>query len=206
MYTVILLMAGKGLRMKASMNKMMLNVGNKPLYSYALETFKSFNLPIILVVNKEDYSLLKDLEGVEVVIGGLTRSESVHNGLLKCKTDRVLIHDAARAFVSKDIINKCLNSKKEAFYVGIPLKDTIREKDTFKTLDRDNLISCQTPQGGNTKLFLDSYNSKSNYDDIEQVLKYTNDIELILGSESNFKITTQFDLELAKLYIGEKND
>ena len=53
MVSVVLLMAGKGQRMKKDINKVLLEVENKPLFTYPLNTFLSYNFEIILIVSKK---------------------------------------------------------------------------------------------------------------------------------------------------------
>lgn len=213
MTSVILLMAGVGSRMRANKNKMLIMLNNKPLYEYSLDLFKNLNVELILVVSKDDYNFFESLNlNVKLVIGGNTRQESVYNGLLVSSKDRVLIHDGARILASRELINKCLNSKAPSYFVGIKPKNTIRYDKSFKTLNRDELIEVQTPQGGNKNLFLNNFkriieNNIAITDDIssldEESLKET---EFIQGEESNIKITTPFDLLIAKAILEDYND
>ena len=205
MQTVILLMAGSGTRLGLDINKMMYKIKNKRLYQYPLERFLSHNLSVILVTSKKDYDAVleetKIYSNVLVILGGSTRNESVKNALSFVKTDRVLIHDAARLLVSDKIIDECVNSESDLYYVGIPLKDTIRDKDNH-TLNRSNLISVQTPQGGKTALFV-KYNELSTTDDISAFEDTNYPIEIINGDDYNFKLTTKFDLEVVKKILGD---
>ena len=161
MTTVIILLAGMGRRMNMGKNKLLLEVDSHPLFYYTLEKFREFTNNIILVVSETDYDYFNSLNlGYLLVKGGSTRCESVLNGLRYVKTDRVLIHDGARCLVSKRIIKECLESDADAYFVGVPLKNTVRYDSNFnfKDLDRKHLIDVQTPQGGLTKLFLESAN------------------------------------------------
>ena len=137
-----------------------------------------------------------------VVKGGSTREESVKNALEYVKTKRVLIHDAARVLVSKDIIQKCLDSQKDAFFVALPLKDTIRNKNDLKTLNRDDLLIVQTPQGGNLDLFKENI-LKATTDDISALDGLDLDIDIIEGSDYNFKVTTEFDFKVLSKMLEE---
>lgn len=204
--TIILLAAGSGSRVGLGYNKLLEKVNDKYIYEYSLETFLKYNLPLILVVSDTDYDFFvkNNKNNVEIVKGGATRNESVLNALNKVKTKRVLIHDAARALVSSDIIEACLNSKSEAYYVYVPLKDTIRLLDN-KTLDRSKLLSVQTPQGGETKLFK-KFEAYSTSDDISSFDNTNVQIEKILGNDYNFKITTKFDLFMFKNIVRYSDD
>ena len=209
MQTVILLMAGSGTRLGLDINKMMYKVNNKRLYQYPLEKFLSLGLDVILVTNETDYNtVLEETKGIKnliVVKGGKTRNESVKNALVHVKTKRVMIHDAARVLVSEQIIKDCLNNNSDLYYVCIPLKDTIRTSDN-KTLNRSELLSVQTPQGGLTELFL-KYNDLSTTDDISSFENLDYKIDKINGSDYNFKLTTKFDLEILKnIILGGQYD
>lgn len=209
MQTVILLMAGSGTRLGLDINKMMYKVNNKRLYQYPLEKFLSLGLDVILVTNETDYNTVleetKRIKNLIVVKGGKTRNESVKNALVHVKTKRVMIHDAARVLVSEQIIKDCLNNNSNLYYVCIPLKDTIRTSNN-KTLNRSELLSVQTPQGGLTELFL-KYNDLSTTDDISSFENLDYKIDKINGSDYNFKLTTKFDLEiLKKIILGGQYD
>ncbi len=206
MYTAIILVAGSGKRMNAGINKMLLEVKGKPLYEYTLNSFLKFNIPIILVVSKNDYDLIKNRHPeLCVVTGGETREESVRNALEYVKTDRVLIHDGARVLVSDEIISKCLNSKSDAFYVAIPLKDTIRRKSDSFTLKRDEYVAVQTPQGGKLEYFKSNI-LKATTDDISALDDLNLNIEIIDGDDYNFKVTTAFDYDVVSSILGGQND
>ncbi len=209
MTTVIILLAGMGRRMNIGKNKLLLEVDSHPLFYYTLEKFREFTNNIILVVSETDYDYFNSLNlGYLLVKGGSTRCESVLNGLRHVKTDRVLIHDGARCLVSKRIIKECLESDADAYFVGVPLKNTVRYDSSFnfKDLDRKHLIDVQTPQGGLTKLFLESANvSKEVTDDIS-MLEDRSKVKLILGDDYNIKITTPFDLKIFKLLKEENYD
>jgi 2-C-methyl-D-erythritol 4-phosphate cytidylyltransferase/2-C-methyl-D-erythritol 2,4-cyclodiphosphate synthase len=202
-------MAGSGTRLGLDINKMMYKVNNKRLYQYPLEKFLSLGLDVILVTNETDYNtVLEETKGIKnliVVKGGKTRNESVKNALVHVKTKRVMIHDAARVLVSEQIIKDCLNNNSDLYYVCIPLKDTIRTSNN-KTLNRSELLSVQTPQGGLTELFF-KYNDLSTTDDISSFENLDYKIDKINGSDYNFKLTTKFDLEILKnIILGGQYD
>ncbi len=210
MISVILMMAGNASRMNINTNKVYLPLADKLVFEYSLELFLSYNFEVICVIRKEDRKYLEKYEDkIKIVYGGKTRQESVYNGLIEATNKYSLIHDAARPFINKSIIDKCINALKEdkACMVVSALKDSIYLKNPLKTLNRDELILAQTPQGGLTKDLINSHKKAvlDNYlstDDISLLLKYSNQtIELIEGNDTNFKITTQLDYITAKEYI-----
>ena len=214
MFSVILLMAGKGQRMKENVNKIRLPLGDKLVYEYSLETFLSLDFEVICVISKEDSDLISKLpNNVKYTFGGKTRQESVYNGLLLCSNDYVLIHDAARPFISRSVILEIINSNlNNAKLVYQNVKDTIKINDNgLKTLPREKLISASTPQCAPLSIFMNVFNlaKREGYqatDDISLIEKYRSDvkIDLILGNEENFKLTTPLDYELAKIIVEMK--
>ena len=213
MVSVILMMAGSSSRMNANENKLFLELGDKKVFQHSLDKFLEFGLEVICVIKEENIKYLGDyLDKVKVVIGGNTRQESVYNGLCACNNDYVLIHDAARPFISKNIIEDCLNAinQDKNFLVAAPSKDSIYLKTPLQTLNRDNVCLAQTPQGGLKTDFLTAHlkaveEGISATDDISLVLKYIDkEVMLITGEDINFKLTTSLDYILAKELI--KND
>ena len=213
MVSVILMMAGSSSRMNANENKLFLELGDKKVFQHSLDKFLEFGLEVICVTKEENIKYLGDyLDKVKVVIGGNTRQESVYNGLCACNNDYVLIHDAARPFISKNIIEDCLNAinQDKNFLVAAPSKDSIYLKTPLQTLNRDNVCLAQTPQGGLKTDFLTAHlkaveEGISATDDISLVLKYIDkEVMLITGEDINFKLTTSLDYILAKELI--KND
>lgn len=207
MVTAILMMAGNATRMHSQENKVYLPLGNQMVFEHSLQLFLSFSMQVICVIRKEDRHFLKDYESkVSIVYGGKTRQESVYNGLREVKTPYVLIHDAARPFISHSIIENCILSLRQgkAFLVVQPCKDSIYQTQPLKAIARDTVVLAQTPQGGRAKDVLQAHqqaiqNQDMVTDDISLLLKYTDaEVELIEGADSNFKITTQLDYITAK--------
>lgn len=214
MFSVVITMAGDSLRCKTVKNKNLEMLGNKPVFMHSYDLFKSYKAEIIIVARACDIDEIKKYVDSDTIItiGGKTRSESVYNGVCKCHNDIVLIHDGARPFISKCIVDQILDGMKEyrAVYAAIPLKDTIRMDG--ETLKRDQLKAAQTPQAFYTndikkalKKAIDEHIVIT--DDIEAIEKCS-DIKYIdvLGSDENFKITTPLDLKLAKMFLGDKKN
>lgn len=217
MVSVVLLMAGKGSRMKQDINKILLPLGDKMIFEYSLSTFLSLGCEIIVVLSKEDEAIIinKLPKNVKYTYGGKTRQESVYNGLKMCTNEYVLIHDAARPFISKEIINNIINSYKldEAILTYNNVKDTIKQISNNKliTIKRNELIAATTPQCAPLEIIKDAYNKAKNdnfeaTDDISLIEKYYPNLKInyILSNEENFKITTPLDYEIAKIIVEKK--
>lgn len=206
MITVILLMAGNSTRMNMNENKIFLPLGEKKVFQYSLDLFLEMGFEVICVVQDrvDDFKFYQD-KGVQFISGGKTRQESVYLGLGVAKGDIVLIHDAARPFISKRVVEECLVALAKGKYivVGTPSKDTIYNLEPLEVLNRKNLICAQTPQGGKKEQFLQCHvkaiqDGIEFTDDISLVQHYLNpEIEVIQGEDSNFKITTKLDYIVA---------
>ena len=179
---------------------------------------------IIVVPNSWKGTISNEMEKVcsisKVISGGRTRSESSYLGLKACssKCTNVLIHDAARPFASEKLYNSCIQHLKEYDSV-IPLKTTkdtsiyiesIKEKQRAFFLDRNYLKSVQTPQAFKYDSIKSAYNNKTEdkTDDLQILLAYNpkSKIRFIEGEDSNFKITTQKDIQIIKeLYDSNRH-
>ncbi|MCR5154545.1 MAG: 2-C-methyl-D-erythritol 4-phosphate cytidylyltransferase [Lachnospiraceae bacterium] len=226
--TAIVLAAGSGSRMKSSVKKQYIEIGNKPLIIYALEAFEnSFIDEVVLVVPKDDRdyvceTILKpyNFSKIKTIIaGGDTRYKSVCNGLKAASedTEAVFIHDGARPFINDDILERALEAVKEygACVVGMPVKDTIKiaDRDGFAkvTPDRDLTWIIQTPQVFLYPEIKNLYEEliEKEQDLIAKGVNITDDamvmetlgkrkVKLVKGTYENIKITTPDDVILAE--------
>ena len=209
MYSAILLMAGKGTRMNRQENKVLLPLGNKKIYEYSLNVFLKTVDEIICVINEDDKDIVTSLpKNVKWTFGGKTRQESVLNGIKLATNDFVLIHDAARPFITELLINDIKNklTNNNCVLTCQKCKDTLKlvDGEAVSTLNRDRIVRAATPQAINRKLLLESYSKIQNEeftDDVQIIEKYHPEIktELIYASDDLFKITTNTDYKLAEL-------
>ena len=153
---------------------------------------------------------------MKIVDGGENRTKSSFIGLQNCNPtcSKVLIHDAARPFISQKIINDCFKYL-DKFDCAIPVIDTenslINQKNNIY-LNRDDIKIIQTPQSFNFQLIKKSY---IKINDIKNSLdqQFTDDLSVLInhyknpkiklfnGEKSNFKITTNEELERAKFFL-----
>jgi 2-C-methyl-D-erythritol 4-phosphate cytidylyltransferase len=223
--TAVVLAAGKGLRLKAQISKPLITVNSQPLVIYCLNTLSShpYIKDIIVVVNPKN---LKDIRHKirqyrigkikDIVLGGRLRQDSVMKGLkaIDSRTELVLIHDAVRPFIDKEMISSAIKATKicGAAIVAVPVKATIKKAVSCqlsavsqgrveKTLDRKNLWEAQTPQVFKKDLILKAYKKFGNMgvtDDASLVEKLGRQVKVVMGSYFNIKITTPEDLVLAE--------
>lgn len=219
--SAVIVAAGKGTRMKADINKQFLNIKGKPILYYTLKAFENCELvdEIILVTakDKKQYCMDEivrkyDINKISAIVeGGKERQHSVFNGLKAVKkSDVVLIHDGARPFVDRSIIEQgIINAERYgACTCGVKPKDTIKYVDengfSIDTLDRSSLFQVQTPQCFRYDLILACHEKGINEgiavtDDTSVVEYYGHKVYLYEGNYDNIKITTPEDL-----IIGER--
>jgi len=154
-----------------------------------------------------------------VVQGGATRADSVRSGLAAAEGELVAIHDAARPFVSKAVINAALAAAAAdgAAAPAVPVKDTIKIADgagrVAATPDRASLYAVQTPQCFRRSLYLQALSAVTG----EKASLVTDDcslfelaglpVTLTKGDYANYKITTKEDLQKEKtMRIGHGYD
>ncbi|BAC44069.1 2-C-methyl-D-erythritol 4-phosphate cytidylyltransferase [Malacoplasma penetrans] len=230
----ILLAAGSGSRVNSNIPKQYIDLNGLPLFFYSLKTFANFDLidKVVLVVNhsyKYDVeSLIKKYEWknkVFIVNGGDTRHLSIINAVKFLKSikinsdDIVLTHDCARPFVSTDIIKNNIDyinsSRCDVVSTGIVPEDTIGITDNSnleKILNRQKLFIEQTPQSAKYKIFEEVYfgsnlsdkTLETSTDFCSLALLCNKDVKCVIGNKFNFKVTTDFDLVVAKEIIKNK--
>ncbi|MDR0614499.1 MAG: 2-C-methyl-D-erythritol 4-phosphate cytidylyltransferase [Lactobacillales bacterium] len=219
-YTLILLAAGEGTRMGTDKNKIFIKFHGVPIIKSVVKFFlKDPDCKRILIVTKKSEQkrlqiLLNDLDDykVEFVIGGKERQNSVYNATQMLKDEKfVMIHDAARAFVTTEEIAKlkqALEDSKVAL-LGVPVKDTIKQVDTNEnvvaTIPRKNLYQAQTPQAFCANILKEVQNKAYQEgfvgtDDVSLVKKFlpNESIKMVMGSYENIKMTNPFDVEVGK--------
>ena len=229
----ICLAAGQGKRMGSKVQKQYLLIEDKPVLYYALKAFQDSPVEdVILVVGagEEEYCQKEIVEKYEfskvkaIVEGGKERYHSVYHGLQAVKdADYVLIHDGARPFVTKEIIERCIQGAMEykACVAGMPVKDTIKladhEQNIESTPQRSKVWMIQTPQAFDFTLIKEAYTTLLEQEEkgITTTIPVTDDamvveyfmqqkVHLVYGSYENIKITTPEDLRIAKAFLGNE--
>ena len=196
MYSAVILCAGSGQRMNIEGNKVLLPLLNSPIFMHSVNKFKEFTDGVVVVCSEKDSDEIRKYHK-NVCLGGVNRQESVYKGILNTKYDKILIHDGARPFVSIKEINDLINSNNQiSSFLGTPMVNTIKNKDTFENVNRDDIVVALTPQLVDKNTYLEAYNkTKEVYtDDVSLILGVLNiKPQMILGSKENIKITTYDD-------------
>jgi 2-C-methyl-D-erythritol 4-phosphate cytidylyltransferase/2-C-methyl-D-erythritol 2,4-cyclodiphosphate synthase len=221
---VVVVAAGSGSRLGASVPKAFVRMGGKTLLQRALEPILELDQPVeIIVVASREWSTMADdicrsisprWDYITIVEGGSDRHRSVGNGLaaLRGDVDVVLVHDAARPFAPASLFAAVAAEVRrtgEGVVPGLAVTDTIKRVDAgraVETIDRSQLAAMQTPQGFPLLKLVDAYNatSESMTDDAAVYAAAGNPVHIIDGDPLAFKITTPADLERAESIVGAR--
>lgn len=215
-YSAIITAGGSSSRF-GNTNKLLEKVHSKEVIKHTVEKFLAVNEidEIIICANisiiEEIQNLFERISKIKIIEGGDTRQQSVYNGLQACAdSDFVLIHDGARPMITIDIIKKTMEAVKgkQALTVATKTIDTIKQVDDnlkiIKTIDRSNLYNTQTPQVFKYCLIKDAHEKLlgQNFTDDAGMIEYLGqEVYIVEGDYKNIKITTQNDLEIAKIYL-----
>ncbi|MCX6437464.1 MAG: 2-C-methyl-D-erythritol 4-phosphate cytidylyltransferase [Actinobacteria bacterium] len=214
----IIAAAGSGERFGAQIPKALIQLGDRTLIEHAVGALAPVATQIIITAPAGYEDQIRALvgNGIDVVTGGATRSESVRNGLalVASDIDYVLVHDAARALATTRLAQEVLaqlESGEKAVIPGLEQIDTVKVVDAsgyvVATPDRKELRRVQTPQGFSRQLLVDAHASHSDAtDDGALVESMGVKVKVIQGEERALKITTSADLSIALSYLGRASE
>lgn len=206
--------AGSGSRFSLQKNKLLENITGIPVIVHTLRVIASVDAinEIIICSSIDLIEKIQELivnynisKTIQVIEGGESRQESVFIGLKTLHNpDFVVIHDGARPFVSKEIIENTINTarQKGAATAAIPTKDTIKRVDNktrqiIETLNRNELWNIQTPQVFKYQEILKAHQKFAGQkftDDSALIEKMGISVFIETGSYKNIKITTLEDI------------
>jgi len=221
----IVVAAGQGTRFGSDIPKQFLLLQNRPIIVHALERLQSAAVvrQIVVVAGKEWVPYMsREIAGrfnfdkiSAIVPGGKERQDSVLAGLqaLPIAPDIVLIHDAVRPLFSLDLLERVIKGCEtfDACVPGLPLRDTVKRIDAeriIETVPRESLRLVQTPQAFRYRSLLHAFEQagKMNFystDEAALVEKFGGRAGWVEGEETNLKITTPRDLQIAELFLQE---
>ncbi len=216
-FTAIILAAGSGSRVGFDYNKVLHEIKGKIILDYSIEFFQKYPSckEIVLVCSDHDFNFVFDRYrsvADHIIIGGETRQNSVYKGLNKAMNDIVLVHDSARPFINSACIDALCDDleSSKATTLAVPVTDTIVRKSgnrLTKTLDRNELIALQTPQGFDRHLLLEVHRKamKSKYDatdDTDLVRRFSDVMpSYVMGDYRSMKLTTKDDIALLEVIL-----
>lgn len=211
---VVLLAAGNGTRFGA--DKIQIDLSGRPIWRWSYDVFATHPQieEIIFVAGKGNERMLRAELGVgtRVILGGDTRQASARKGVELAATlgDAVLIHDAARPFVTHAVIDRVLAEVAEgrAAAPGVKVADTVKRVRggmVTETLDRSELVAVQTPQGALISDLLRAYaaiGDRETTDDLSVLEAAGLPTTIVEGETRNFKVTLPEDLLRAQAIAG----
>ncbi len=214
---VLIPAGGTGSRMGANMPKQFLPLAGRPVIVHTIQKFLSAvpDIGIVVALPKEYFTVWEHIKeqyfpvvDVQITNGGVTRFDSVKNGLnLLPDTGVVALHDAVRPFVSKQLIMDCFTSaeKNGSGVAAVLPKDSIfKIGKKVKSKDRNEYRLAQTPQTFLINQLKKVYHRKykTSFTDDAAVWEAGGEkIYLVEGEYSNFKLTTKEDLLAAEMMM-----
>ncbi len=222
----VIVAAGQGARLGMDMPKGFVPLAGRPLLQYSLQELGTHPdvAQLVLVVPadrlKDAAAIAASVEltaRVSVAAGGSERWESVRNGVQECSEayEVVLVHDAARPFVTHAVIDSLLQQSHSyrSVVTVTEVVDTIRhfiDDRALETVDRSRLVRVGTPQLFHRTDLLEGFGRAQAMDDPptdEAVLMQSMGIQVGIawGDPANFKITSRADVELAEALLAWKH-
>ncbi|HDS08710.1 MAG TPA: 2-C-methyl-D-erythritol 4-phosphate cytidylyltransferase [Firmicutes bacterium] len=228
-FAAIILSAGSSTRFGREVEKQYLSINGKPILMYSVDIFEQvseINEYYIVAKNEKFDFITRDIisryrvkKFRGMIEGGNLRCNSVMNALhhltANSKSEFVLIHDSARPLITIGFVGEIISGVKEfgGCIPGLPVTDTIKETDSSElikaTPDRTRLFAVQTPQGFRLKELYRAYlkgmtEGFEGTDDAAYFERIGEKVKVIKGLYSNLKITYPADIELAKIFLRER--
>ncbi|MCP4383188.1 MAG: 2-C-methyl-D-erythritol 4-phosphate cytidylyltransferase, partial [Hyphomicrobiales bacterium] len=217
--TVLIVAAGRGSRASGGeIPKQYRQIGGVPVLTHSLNVYLSHprQFTISVVIAPDDAALYDasahgDSRLLPPVQGGATRQESVLAGLRSLaddSPDTVLVHDAARPFVTEDLIERVASGleRDAAVLPATPIDSTLKSVDdngvVTGTVPRAGLYAAQTPQGFRYRTILDAHQNAAaaglTFTDDAAVAEWAGiPVRIVSGEAGNVKLTTGADVDAA---------
>ncbi len=215
MRKILYLLAG-GAAKRFGNDKLMMMFGNELVFTYVLKNIIEFNVfdDIVVVADSKKMKKIKEenITGIYMATAGDIRFASLVSAYYTVKpevNDIILVHDAARPNIKKDLVEKIIEEteKNGNCFPAIKVTDTLRlyNENETKTIERKDIYQIQTPQGFNGEILrrIIEYNGKEMQDITDEGVileKLGLKIHLIVGDRLNFKITYLSDyMDMVKI-------
>jgi 2-C-methyl-D-erythritol 4-phosphate cytidylyltransferase / 2-C-methyl-D-erythritol 2,4-cyclodiphosphate synthase len=216
----VIVAAGRGERAgQADGPKQYRKIGGRPIIARTIDAFTSHPAigPIVVAIHPDDRALFaaavdKTADRLIVVQGGTTRQDSVRLGLEALRGEapqKVLIHDAARPFVDRALIDRVIGSigERQAALPAMPVTETLKRAGADElvsaTVARDGLYTAQTPQGFpfwaiNAAHHKAHHAGKTGFTDDAAIAEWAKlSVKIVAGSPENLKLTWARDIAAA---------
>ena len=220
-FSTVIVAAGASLRAGPGQPKPWRELGGRPVLRWSAEALSRAGARRLVVVVTPDRleaakDLLSDLPGLVVTGGGAQRSESVRSGLAAIDgpaSEPVLIHDAARPFLSPEVIRRVLEALDGAdgAIAALPVADTLKRGHgaVEATVDREGLWRAQTPQAFPRDRLLAAFQAWSGAEPTDEaaVMEAAGArIALVPGDPRLFKLTWPEDFDMAETLARPARD
>lgn len=216
---VLIVAAGRGTRVGSSLPKQYLPVAGEPLLRHTIQAFARHpGVDLVRVVIHPDDQTYYDaatagLDLLDPAPGGDSRQDSSRLGLesfAELAPDRILIHDGARPFPDSTLIDRVIGALDQApgAVAALPVSDTLKRATSDgcagETVDRSGLWRAQTPQGFHYQAILKAHRDFAGQtltDDTAVAERAGLKVQLVTGSEENFKVTEPADIARAERHL-----
>lgn len=209
---------GRGLRFGSALPKQFLSLGGRSILERSVDAFRHSDVIDDVVValppelaESPPPSLLVGGKRIEIVAGGARRQDSVANAFARVvnRADIVVIHDAARPFVTDETIRRTVAAAAEsgAAIAALPALDTVKRAGAngvvTATLPREEIYLAQTPQAFRTSVLREALALRSDATDEATLAEQAGHlVQIVEGDSRNLKITTPADLAMAERLLG----
>jgi 2-C-methyl-D-erythritol 4-phosphate cytidylyltransferase/2-C-methyl-D-erythritol 2,4-cyclodiphosphate synthase len=221
--TAIIAAGGAGRRLGADRPKQLLDIGGGPMLVHSVRAFTTHpriaEVVVVMPPDRLDEVAFEGLDGgastaVRVVAGGERRQDSVANGFAAVSPDAeiVLIHDAARPFVTAGLIERTIDAaaRHGAAIAALPSSDTVKRVDATgaitDTIARETIYLAQTPQGFRRDVLAAAIDvgrrglEATDESALAERAGYT--VHVVNGEPGNIKVTTADDLAAARARLA----
>src|SRR3954451_9569520 len=225
--TAIIAAAGDGRRVASGVPKQFIEIGGVSLLQRSLNAFcRVDRVTQVMVVTRPDAvdavsrNISAPGRAMTVVPGGATRQESVAAAFDRVAADAtyVMVHDAARPFVTPDLIDRTLDAAIEsgAAIAALPARDTMKQAAAdggrhfiAQTLPREEIYLAQTPQAFRRDILASAIalgrSGAAATDESALAELAGTRIRLVEGDALNFKVTTEGDLAMSRALAGAQD-
>lgn len=214
--TAIVAAGGRGRRLGDAVPKQLLDIGGRSILQHSVEAFLTHPLVTeVIVALPASMTPPAWPSNVRVVAGGERRQDSVANAFDQVaeQSQVVLVHDAARPFVTADVISRAIDAAVAhgAAIAALPVSDTVKRVADggdviVETLRREQIYLAQTPQAFRRAVLRDAValgrRGVAATDEAALAEQAGHTVRIVPGDPSNVKITTGSDLESARRHAG----
>jgi len=213
--SVIIAAGGQGTRLGAGVPKQWLAIGGRTLLERSVAAFDAHprvtEIVVVVPPGTTDAPVPPTATPRRIVSGGARRQDSVAEGFaaVSAQASVILVHDAARPFVTADVIDRAIDGALAggAVVPAVPVHDTVKQvapgdSRVIGTLPRETLFLAQTPQAFRRDVLAAAIRAgqdgASGTDEAMLAEQAGHEVRLVAGDDANVKITTAADLERAR--------